>query len=120
MWLVLVGTPPPQGDMSSRSPIWKRPHRALSCSPGGEPSANPALMPGQPRQSGRCWPLGGVMLLSPGLGSRLKWQRILITLRPVSFCFGWDRGKLAAGLASGGWGGQCGGCGSAQQHVLAF
>ena len=44
------------------APTGRGPYRALSCSLGGGPSINLALMPGQLRPSGRGWPLGGVTL----------------------------------------------------------
>lgn len=36
--------------------------------------------------------------MPPGAGAKLKWQMTLITLKPVSLCFGRGRGKLAARL----------------------
>lgn len=36
--------------------------------------------------------------MPPGAGPKLKWQMTLITLKPVSLCFGRGRGKLAARL----------------------
>lgn len=62
------GNPPhrPPSPVGARSPAWKTPCRVLSLQPRREPTANPALTPGQPRPSGRCWPLCGPVPAAPG------------------------------------------------------
>lgn len=99
------GTTSNTGTTSSRSPVWQRPTLHTPCGLGGEPSANPALAPGQLRPG-----TGAGLLLAwrqcpPGSGARLKWQRTLITVRPVPLCLSQGRGKLAAG---GAWRGHTG------------